>query len=58
LLCEPNDAGSLADALYSLWRNPEQLGDLARQAATGVRQFHGVEQMASRAVTVYDRLLH
>ncbi|MDX2034128.1 MAG: glycosyltransferase family 4 protein [Blastocatellia bacterium] len=58
LLCEPNDAGSLADALHSLWRNPEQLGDLARQAATGVRQFHGVEQMASRAATVYDRLLH
>lgn len=57
LLCEPNDAGSLADALYSLWKNPELTRDLGRQAADGVRQFYGVRHMASRAATVYDRLL-
>ncbi|MFN0087737.1 MAG: glycosyltransferase family 4 protein [Blastocatellia bacterium] len=57
LLCDPNDAGSLAESLHSLWRNPELTRDLARQGADGVRQFYGVGQMASRAVAVYDHLL-
>ena len=56
LLCEPNDAGSLAETIYSLWKNPELAADLARQGAAGVRRDYGVRQMAERAVEVYASL--
>ncbi|MGH9768889.1 MAG: glycosyltransferase family 4 protein, partial [Blastocatellia bacterium] len=52
LLCEPNDAASLADAIYSLWKNPEQANDLAKRGAAGVREHYTVSQMASRALEV------
>lgn len=56
LLFEPEDAAGLADAIYSLWKNPEQANDLARQGAAGVRQHYSVEQMAERALSVYSLL--
>lgn len=56
LICEKNDAASLADALYSLWKNPELAADLARQGAAGVRRHYGVQQMAERAIEVYASL--
>jgi glycosyltransferase involved in cell wall biosynthesis len=56
LLCEPNDAASLAETIYSLWKNPELASDLARRGAAGVRQHYGVQQMAERAVEVYASL--
>ena len=56
LLCEPNDAASLAETIYSLWKNPELANDLARQGAAGVRQHYGVQQMAERAIEVYASL--
>ncbi|MEP7343288.1 MAG: glycosyltransferase family 4 protein [Acidobacteriota bacterium] len=56
LLCEPNDAASLADTIYSLWKNPELAADLARQGAAGVRRHYGVQQMAERAIDVYASL--
>ncbi len=57
LLCEPNDVASLAESLHTLWKNPELTRDLARQAAEGVRRLYGVNQMAARALTVYEQLL-
>lgn len=57
LLCEQNDAASLADAIYSLWKNPELAADLARQGAAGVRRHYGVQQMAERAIDVYASLI-
>ncbi|HKQ79920.1 MAG TPA: glycosyltransferase family 4 protein [Blastocatellia bacterium] len=56
LLCEPNDAASLAEAIYSLWKNPELANDLAKRGAAGVREHYSVSQMASRALEVYANL--
>jgi len=58
LLCEPNDAASLAEMIYSLWKNPELAADLARQGAAGTRQHYSVQQMAERALDVYASLNH
>ncbi|MBO0862891.1 MAG: glycosyltransferase family 4 protein [Chloracidobacterium sp.] len=56
LLCEPNDAASLAEAIYSLWKNPELANDLAKRGAAGVREHYSVGRMASRALDVYAGL--
>lgn len=56
LLFEPEDAAGLAEAIYSLWKNPELASDLARQGAAGVRQHYSVAQMADRALSVYSLL--
>jgi glycosyltransferase involved in cell wall biosynthesis len=56
LLCEPNDAANLAEAIYSLWKNPELANDLAKRGVAGVREHYSVSQMASRAIEVYAGL--
>ena len=56
LLCEPNNAESLAEAIYSLWKNPELANDLAKRGVAGVRGHYSVSQMASRALDVYAGL--
>jgi glycosyltransferase involved in cell wall biosynthesis len=56
LFCEVNDAVSLADKLYELWRNPELARDLARRGFAGVREHYSVERMAERAISVYSLL--
>jgi glycosyltransferase involved in cell wall biosynthesis len=56
LLCEPNDAASLAEAIHSLWKNPELANDLAKRGAAGVREHYSVSQMASRALEVYANI--
>jgi glycosyltransferase involved in cell wall biosynthesis len=56
LLCEPNDAASLAEAIYSLWKNPELANDLAKCGPAGVREHYSVSNMASRAIEVYSSL--
>jgi glycosyltransferase involved in cell wall biosynthesis len=56
LLCEPNDAASLAEAIYSLWKNPELANDLAKRGMAGVREHYSVSHMASRALDVYASL--
>ena len=53
LLFDQNDAATLAETLYSLWKNPELAADLARQGAAGVRRHYSVQQMAERVVEVY-----
>ena len=56
LLYEPNDAASLADSIYSLWKNPELANDLAKRGAAGVREYYTVSRMAERALEVYASL--
>ncbi len=58
LLFEPEDAAGLADAIYSLWKNPELADDLARRGASAVREHYGVKLMAERAIEVYSSLNH
>jgi glycosyltransferase involved in cell wall biosynthesis len=56
LLCQPNDSTSLAEAIYSLWKNPELAHDLGKQGAAGVRAHYHVKEMAERALDVYAGL--
>ncbi len=56
LLVEPKDSDSLAEELYSLWRNPERARDIGRQGARGVHQHYSVANMAERALQVYASL--
>lgn len=56
LLFEPGDAAGLADALHSLWKNPEQANDLAKQGAAAVRELYSASRMAERALSVYSLL--
>jgi glycosyltransferase involved in cell wall biosynthesis len=53
ILVEPDDAGSLAQAIHGLWKNREQLAELGRRGAQGVREHYGVLHMAARALEVY-----
>ncbi len=56
VLFEPNDAESLAEAIYELWQNPERGRDLARQGFAGVREHYTAEKMADAALSVYSLL--
>ncbi len=58
LLCQPNDSQSLADAIYSLWKNSELANDLGRRGAKGVVERYHVKLMAERALDVYAGLLN
>jgi glycosyltransferase involved in cell wall biosynthesis len=55
-LVEPEDSESLAEELYSLWKNPERARDLGRRGALGVHQHYSVANMAERALEVYASL--
>jgi glycosyltransferase involved in cell wall biosynthesis len=57
LLCAPNDAESLAEAVGSLYRNPELAADLGRRGARGVREHYTVQRMAERALEVYGAVV-
>lgn len=58
LLFQPEDAAGLAEAIYSLWKNPELADDLGRRGASAVREHYGVKLMAERAIEVYSSLNH
>lgn len=56
LLFEPGNVAALADAIYSLWKNPELANDLARRGAAGVHEHYSAANMAERALSVYSLL--
>lgn len=56
LLFNPEDAAGLAEAIYSLWKNPELANDLGKRGAAAVREHYGVKLMAERAIEVYSHL--
>ena len=56
ILVEPDDAGSLAQGIHGLWKNREQLAELGRRGARGVREHYGVAQMGARALEVYRNI--
>ena len=58
VMVEPGDAASLADGIYSLWKNPELAAELGRRGAEGVRQFYSASQMAARALAALQVIAH
>ena len=54
---EPDDPASLADAIYRLWKAPEERAELGRRGAQGVRQHGSVSQMAERALEAYQKIV-
>ena len=57
LLVEPDDPASLADAIYRLWKAPEERAELGRRGLQGVRQHGSVAHMAERALAAYQKIL-
>lgn len=57
LLFEPGNAEALADALHSLWQNPDVAAELGRKGAEAVRRDYSVEQEARRSVAIYEQVL-
>ncbi len=56
ILVEPNDATSLADGIYRLWKDPALADALGRRGAAGVRAHYTASQMAARAIAAYQAI--
>ncbi|HVP46161.1 MAG TPA: glycosyltransferase family 4 protein, partial [Bryobacteraceae bacterium] len=56
VLVEPGSVDSLAEGLYSLWRDQARAEELGRKGAEGVRRHYSAAQMAERAVGVYGEV--
>jgi glycosyltransferase involved in cell wall biosynthesis len=53
LLTEPDDAASLAEGIYTLYKNPQLAEELGGNGFRGVREHYSVARMAERALEVY-----
>ena len=53
VMVDPDNARSLADGIYDLWKDPERLAELGRRGALGVREHFSASQMAKRALAAY-----
>jgi glycosyltransferase involved in cell wall biosynthesis len=53
LLFEPGNAGALAEAILSLWKDPARAVEMGQRGARGVREHYSVARMADRALEVY-----
>jgi glycosyltransferase involved in cell wall biosynthesis len=54
LLVEPDDPASLADGIFSLWRDRDLAISLGARGALGVREHYSAAQMAARALDAYQ----
>ncbi|HWN09163.1 MAG TPA: glycosyltransferase family 4 protein [Pyrinomonadaceae bacterium] len=57
LLVQPDDAGSLADGISKLYRDPEFRKTLGQSGYQKVREHYSVGRMADRALEVYEQML-
>jgi glycosyltransferase involved in cell wall biosynthesis len=57
VMVEPGDAASLADGIYSLWKNPELAAELGRRGAEGVRRYFSASHMAARALAAFQAII-
>ncbi|HWP44876.1 MAG TPA: glycosyltransferase family 4 protein [Blastocatellia bacterium] len=53
LLVEPDDPASLAEGIFSLYKNPSVAREIGERGAEGVRRHYNVTLMAERALEVY-----
>jgi glycosyltransferase involved in cell wall biosynthesis len=56
LLVAPDDAESLADGLYELWKTPARAAELGQSGARGVRRHYSVARMAEGALEVFRQV--
>ncbi len=56
ILVEPNSVDSLAEGIYSLWRDQARADELGHRGAAGVREYYSAARMARRAVEVYGEV--
>jgi glycosyltransferase involved in cell wall biosynthesis len=54
LLVEPDDPQSLAEGIFSMYKNPTIAREMGERGAERVRQFYNVSRMAERALEVYS----
>ncbi|HET9529671.1 MAG TPA: glycosyltransferase family 4 protein [Blastocatellia bacterium] len=54
LLVEPDNPHSLAEGLYSMYKNPSIAREMGERGAEGVRKLYNVARMAERALDVYS----
>ena len=57
LLVKPDDAASLADGLFEMYRDGKKRAELGRRGSEGVRQHYTVQRSADRLMAVYDSVL-
>ena len=57
VLHEPNDAGSLAEALESLLDDEDRRLELGKAAVAAIREHYEADLMASRTLALYEQLL-
>ncbi len=57
LLVEPDNAESLADGIFHIYKNPSLATKLGQQGFGKVREHYTVAHMAGRALEVYESLL-
>jgi glycosyltransferase involved in cell wall biosynthesis len=56
VMVAPDDAASLADGIYGLWKNPELAAELGRRGAEGVRKYFSASHMAARALEAFQAI--
>jgi len=56
ILVEPDDAASLAQGIFSLWKDPALVAELAKRGVEGVREHYSAARMAARALEVYGMI--
>ena len=54
LLVDPDSTTSLAEGIFSLWKDRALLEERGRCGAAGVREHYSVARMAARALDVYS----
>jgi glycosyltransferase involved in cell wall biosynthesis len=56
ILVDPDSVDSLAEGIFSLWRDQEHADELGRRGAQGVREHYSAARMAQRTLEVYGRV--
>jgi glycosyltransferase involved in cell wall biosynthesis len=57
LLVEPGNPLTLAEGLYTLWKDPEKRFELGQNGFHGVREHYSIGKSADRMLEVYERSL-
>ena len=55
ILVEPDDVQSLAEGLYTLWKDPALRAELGQNAFDGVRAHYSISSSADRMLEMYER---